>query len=214
MNYTISNLSPAENEFVNIIYNIGCMSKWQATHILKEYFRMTSKEAFNLLESLRIHKYIEYNETTNTYIAGVKERKVYEKPDLKSVESFDICLDMIKDYEDLRFMSRSLNGYEFTFISNNKVYQTAHLRAQEIYKLNIYRQKYLESITLSSGKTNPQLGYISIFVISMDENIDTILDLFESMNVNFPHEIVHITGIDENGKHTYDWYENSSFSDC
>lgn len=201
-------LSETEDNFITIINHIGCMSEWQAKHILKDYLGCSPQQALYVLSNLKSLKYIDYSPTSKAYISGSKSREVSAKVNFKTIESFDICLDFVKDFEDLQFISIPTDGFDLMFIGNNVFYKTIHLSKNELYKLGMLQGKYYDAVTLPSGKVAENLGYKTMFVVSNSENIDDLLDNLSELELTIPHCVAYITGVNDDGKYNYVLYDN------
>ncbi len=200
-------ISETEEKFTTVINHIGCMSEWQAKHILKTYLNCSAQQANSVLNNLKTLKYIDYSAVAKAYISGSKSRDVSSKVDFRTIESFDICLDFVKDFEDLQFISIPTDGFDLMFIGNNIFYKTIHLTANELYKVGMLQNKYYDAVRLPSGKIEERMGYPTMFVVSNSENINNLLDKLMELELTMPHVIVYITGVNDEGKYNYNLYQ-------
>ena len=63
-------ISETEEKFTTVINHIGCMSEWQAKHILKAYLNCSAQQANSVLNNLKTLKYIDYSAVAKAYISG------------------------------------------------------------------------------------------------------------------------------------------------
>ena len=165
---------------------------------------LSSAIASNLAKGRNLDEAVE---KAKAYISGSKSRDVSSKVDFRTIESFDICLDFVKDFEDLQFISIPTDGFDLMFIGNNIFYKTIHLTANELYKVGMLQNKYYDAVRLPSGKIEERMGYTTMFVVSNSENINNLLDKLMELELTMPHVIVYITGVNDEGKNNYNLYQ-------
>ena len=165
---------------------------------------LSSAIASNLAKGRNLDEAVE---KAKAYISGSKSRDVSSKVDFRTIESFDICLDFVKDFEDLQFISIPTDGFDLMFIGNNIFYKTIHLTANELYKVGMLQNKYYDAVRLPSGKIEERMGYTTMFVVSNSENINNLLDKLMELELTMPHVIVYITGVNDEGKYNYNLYQ-------
>lgn len=201
-------LSNQQLEFFGIVDNLKCLSKEQATYILRNIYNYSEARTELMIGSLVQLKYIDYVLDGTILVAGNKQRGDKEPVNRKRIESLSVALDYIKTTDDMKSLIVTDEGYDFSFILDNHLYKCVHVDNDSLYKINLFQQEYdtLMKRVGSSKKLIEAFSYTTILVISAACDSDMILETLEAYNLSIPHLIAVLTTEDIAKKHEYELY--------
>lgn len=182
-------LSKEQTDIFKIIERVGCISTNQVNRIMKAFMNASEKKANIVIQDLVNRQYIQYALNEKVLLAGENRFGSSERVNRNIIESLNIALDMIDDFDNLKFISLPTDGTEICFLANNQMYKTMHLTLQNMFKIMAVQQAYDTEVKNGSYK-NSEFSYTVIFIISAEDNEKAILSKLENdINLHIPHII-------------------------
>lgn len=194
-----------ENAFIMSLFGI---SKELIVRAQKKYDRelKRAEETSSYLPSVdSIQDVLSNNK--NFITAGDRKTKYGEKIDLKKIRAFQLCLDLMDSFENLKYSHIPDNNMDLTFLANGKIYYVMNVSMAETFKINFAQQLYDKEVSSHISKKGVPVPYITIFLFSSTENEDDILEYFNSENIRIPCLVVISKSDGIQDKLVYDLYE-------
>ena len=213
----ITGLSEIEKEFLGIVNELGCMSRYEAELILHRYFNCTEGMRYKILRHLTREYYIDVTTDEKFIVSGNRKRNNANNVSKAIVVALHVALDQIhKDKElyttSVRYIYKDPSG-AIGFISRNKLYKIYVLSPDNIYTIRIIEDMYgTKHKRLNKDKYANGLNFseTSIFVFTDIKRTDEILEKIEEMELTIPHRIVITHKADVSGAISYDNYDLSA----
>ena len=200
-------LSKEEQDLINIISHIGCLTTYQCHYILAKFMQCSLAQENRILQNLSTRQYITISNNKNFITAGDRKTKYGEKIDLKKIRAFQLCLDLMDSFENLKYSHIPDNNMDLTFLANGKIYYVMNVSMAETFKINFAQQLYDKEVSSHISKKGVPVPYITIFLFSSTENEDDILEYFNSENIRIPCLVVISKSDGIQDKLVYDLYE-------
>lgn len=200
-------LSKEEQDLINIISHIGCLTTYQCHYVLDKFMKCSLAQESRILQNLSTWQYITISNNKNFITAGDRKTKYGEKIDLKKIRAFQLCLDLMDSFENLKYSHIPDNNMDLTFLANGKIYYVMNVSMAETFKINFAQQLYDKEVSSHISKKGVPVPYITIFLFSSTENEDDILEYFNSENIRIPCLVVISKSDGIQDKLVYDLYE-------
>ena len=114
-------LSKEEQDLINIISHIGCLTTYQCHYVLDKFMKCSLAQENRILQNLSTRQYITISNNKNFITAGDRKTKYGEKIDLKKIRAFQLCLDLMDSFENLKYSHIPDNNMDLTFLANGKI---------------------------------------------------------------------------------------------
>ena len=207
-------LSDIEKEFLGIVNELGCMSRYEAELILHRYFNCSEGQRYKILRHLTREYYITVTSDDKYLVSGNASKNNAGKLSKATIIALHIALDQIhKDKgtfdEAVRYIYKTQGG-AVGFLSNGTLYKVYMLSVDSMYTIKIIEDKYKEKDRkLNNDKYAKGLTYneISVFAFTESHRADEILEKIEEMELTIPHRIVITHNSDVSGPISYDNYD-------
>jgi hypothetical protein len=211
-------LTNEQEMFLNILSNVGCMSKEQAIHIMKDYLGMRTNSVNAAITNLSLRRLIKVSHDGDFITPGgfsVKESlkrntvedigimcHVYDKV-IKSGNSEDVK-------NNICFVFRPHSEFEFSFISEGEIYQMIHIPKDQIFKMSVIQKKLEDQKKELKGAENNGINVIptTLFIFSVEADEENILEAVESLELEIPHCLIFMKSKEFNHSIEFSMYES------
>lgn len=200
-------LSKEEQDFINIISHIGCLTSYQCHYVLDKFMKCSPAQENRIIQNLSTRQYITISNDKNFITAGDRKTKYGEKIDLKKIRAFQLCLDLMDSFDNLKYSHVPDNNMDLTFLANGKIYYVMNVSMAESFKINFAQQLYSKEVSSHASKKGIAAPYITIFIFPSTEDEDEILEYFNSENIDIPCLVVIAKTDGIQDKLDYDMYE-------
>lgn len=190
MAYYNSYLSKEETYIFNIIGKVGCLSTWQAMHILKEYCKCSPNKADKVLRNLADHHYISFALNEKYIVSGNKKTSTNSKIEKGTIEAMYVCLDFMDNETNLKFTHIPADNSNLVFLADNKMYKVMQLTKNDLIKVNAMQMQYEDNMQKLKGESKSSaFTYTTIFTVISNDDTDDILEYFLNTRPSFPYAI-------------------------
>lgn len=145
-------LSKEEQDLINIISHIGCLTTYQCHYVLDKFMKCSLAQENRILQNLSTRQYITISNNKNFITAGDRKTKYGEKIDLKKIRAFQLCLDLMDSFENLKYSHIPDNNMDLTFLANGKIYYVMNVSMAETFKINFAQQLYDKEVSSHISK--------------------------------------------------------------
>ena len=206
-------LSDIERDFLGVLDELGCMSRYEAELILHRYFNCSEGQRYKIFRHLTREYYIDITSDEKYIVSGSRKKNNASKVSKATIIALHIALDQIQkdkeSFDAVRYIYKKQGG-AVGFMSNGRLYKVYTLSTDTIYNIRIIEDKYREKDKkLNNDKYAKGLTFdeVSIFAFAEPSKADEILEKIEELELTIPHRIVITHSTDCSGAISYDNYE-------
>ena len=200
----MKNFRPEQNNFLDLLANVGCMSTYQAIHIFRNYLGVKGTTiAMNDLSYQRAINYsVDQKFITKTSFSAKEkiDRNVIEDIAVM-MHIFDKCIVKngekgLKDVQDnLGFVYRPQSEFELEFISESVIYRMIHIPSDQLFKMKVIEKRMLAEKANSASEKHYNDFSVTLFMFSGSVKEERILDKIEELgSLQIAHRLVFIQG--------------------
>lgn len=210
-------LTNEQEQFLDILSNIGCMSEVQARHILRCYMGLRGNTVGSVLTSLSLRHLINKSLDGNFITpGGFAINEVVSRNMIECVAVMNSVYDQYieehdNDATDVRdnisFVFRPHSEFELSFISGGESYQLIHIPSDQLFRMTVVEKK-MNDQKLALKQTASQMSVIpfTVFIFSAGVNEEAILSKIEDMGICIPHKLVFMKGRELEGNISFNVY--------